>query len=127
MTTRLEHINISVPDARATAEVLGTLFGWETRWEGDTPGKGYSVHVGTGDSYIALYSPGHAMSDHRPKKYTQYGGLNHIGLTVDDLDAAEAKVRAAGYMPHLHADYEPGRRFYFDGPDGVEYEIVSYA
>ena len=125
MTAQLEHVNFCVPDARATARVLTGLFGWRTRWEGETQGNGYSVHVGTGDRYLALYSPGHAMQENEAQ-YTRYGGLNHIGLVVDDLDAAEAKVRAAGYVPHTHADYEPGRRFYFDGPDGVEFELVSY-
>lgn len=124
--TRLEHVNISVPDARATAAVLTSLFGWKTRWEGAAMGNGYSVHVGTDDSYIALYSPGHPMTDGEDR-YTRYGALNHIGLVVDDLDAAEAAVKAAGYETHSHADYEPGKRFYFDGPDGVEFELVSYA
>ena len=50
--------------------------------------------------------------------YTTRGGLNHLGITVDDLDATEARVTAAGFVPRSHADYEPGRRFYFDGPKG---------
>jgi hypothetical protein len=37
--------------------------------------------------------------------------LNHIGVEVDDLDATEARVVAAGLKPFSHADYEPGRRF----------------
>jgi len=52
--------------------------------------------------------------------------LNHIGVVVDDLDALESKVLATGYTHRSHADYEPGKRLYFDGPDGVEYEVVSY-
>jgi hypothetical protein len=28
--------------------------------------------------------------------------------------------------PFAHADYAPGRRFYFLDPDGIEYEVVSY-
>jgi hypothetical protein len=36
-------------------------------------------------------------------------------------------VKAAGYTPFNHGDYEPGRRFYFDGPDNIEIEVVSYA
>jgi catechol 2,3-dioxygenase-like lactoylglutathione lyase family enzyme len=52
--------------------------------------------------------------------------LNHIGVQVDDLDATEARVIAAGLLPFSHADYEPGRRFYFLDPDGIEYEVVSY-
>ena len=46
---------------------------------------------------------------------------------VDDLDAAEAVVKAAGLEPFNHADYEPGRRFYFFDWDGIEFEMVSYA
>jgi catechol 2,3-dioxygenase-like lactoylglutathione lyase family enzyme len=53
--------------------------------------------------------------------------LNHVGVVVEDLDATEAKVRAAGFAPHSHADYEPGRRFYFHDRDGIEFEVVSYA
>lgn len=56
----------------------------------------------------------------------QQGGFNHIGVVVDDLDALESKVLATGYTHRSHADYEPGKRLYFDGPDGVEYEVVSY-
>jgi hypothetical protein len=29
-------------------------------------------------------------------------------------------------VPFSHDDYDPGRRFYFLDPDGIEYEVVSY-
>ena len=29
-------------------------------------------------------------------------------------------------MPFNHGDYDPGRRFYFLDPDGIEYEVISY-
>ena len=54
------------------------------------------------------------------------GSLNHIGVEVDDLAAIEAKVLAAGLRPFGHDTYDPGRRFYFLDPDGIEYEVVSY-
>jgi hypothetical protein len=44
-----------------------------------------------------------------------------------DLGAIERKVIARGLAPFNHADYEPGRRFYFFDEDGIEYEIISYA
>lgn len=53
--------------------------------------------------------------------------LNHIGIEVDDLDLTETRVIAAGLKPFSHGDYHPGRRFYFFDPDGIEYEIISYA
>ena len=54
------------------------------------------------------------------------GGNSDSILNVDDLDAAEQAVKDAGYTPKSHADYEPGRRFYFEDEEGVEYELVQY-
>lgn len=53
--------------------------------------------------------------------------LNHLGVLVDDLDDTERRVVSAGLTPFNHGDYEPGRRFYFFDPDGIEYEVISYA
>lgn len=126
----LEHVNITVANPKKTAAMLSNLFGWHTRWEGSAmDGAGYTVHVGTDDSYVAVYS-GTAPEQTVPKSdasYSTRGGLNHIGVVVDDIDATEDKVKAAGYEPRSHADYEPGRRFYFYDADGVEFEVVSYA
>mgnify|MGYP006173957969 FL=1 len=53
--------------------------------------------------------------------------MNHIGISVDDLDRAEAIVAEAGLTPFNHGQYEPGpRSFYFFDWDGIEWEIVSY-
>lgn len=123
--TRLEHVNVTVSDPEATAALLCDLFDWHIRWQGEAIHGGLSVHCGTDDSYLALYAPPHAPGAAGPR-HVNLAALNHIGLVVDDLAATEAKVRAAGFEPHSHADYEPGQRFYFDGPDGVEYEMVSY-
>lgn len=125
---KLEHLNVTVADPKATARMLGGLFGWKVRWEGPALGNGYTVHVGTGDAYLALYTGPEGMPQAAAQRsYSQRGGLNHIGVTVDDLDATEEKVIAMGYEPHSHADYEPGRRFYFREENGVEIEVVSYA
>ena len=59
--------------------------------------------------------------------YHTTGGLNHLGVVVDDLDAVEARVLGMGFETHSHADYEPGRRFYFDDFNGIEIEVVSYS
>lgn len=87
---------------------------------------GYSVHVGNESSYLAVFSYG-SPSEPSEESYKVKGGLNHIAVVVDDLDAVEKRVVAAGYKPGTQFDYEPGKRFYFDGPDGVEFEVVSYA
>jgi len=46
---------------------------------------------------------------------------------VDDLAGVEHRVIASGLTPFGDDDYDPGRRFYFFDPDGIEYEIVSYS
>ena len=126
ISARIEHVNITVTDPLATAANLKKLFGWEIRWQGGALDNGFTVHVGSDSQYLPLYAPASPLRG-QAERYVKRGSLNHVGLVVSDIEAAERTVRAAGYMPHSHADYEPGRRFYFDGDDGVEYELVSYA
>lgn len=120
--TRLEHVNVTVADANATSQMLCALFDWHIRWQGTGKLGGRSIHVGESDSYLAIWAP--AAGDPQPQ---DSGRLNHIGVVVDDLDAVEAKVLAAGYTTTNHADYEPGRRFYFAEENGIEIEVISYA
>lgn len=123
----LEHTNYTVTDPKATAAWMCDVFGWHIRWQGVAlNGEGYTVHVGDDTGYLALYGPSTPPTD-SGVSYAHRGGLNHIGLVVDDLDAAEARVKAAGFETHSHADYEPGRRFYFHDGEGIEYELVSYS
>lgn len=123
---RLEHANITVTDPKATADELCALFDWHIRWEGAAISGGHSVHVGDAGSYLAVYAPPGESKAASTSSYRTIGGLNHVGVVVGNLDATEARVRGAGYTPHNHADYEPGRRFYFDFRDGIEIEVVSY-
>lgn len=123
--TRLEHVNLTVADPDATARLLCRLFGWQLRWQGAAMTKGRTVHVGGPDSYVALFSFGDAKPG-QADSYRTRGGLNHIAVVVDDLDATEARIKAAGYVPESHADYEPGRRFYFHEDNGIEIEVVCY-
>jgi catechol 2,3-dioxygenase-like lactoylglutathione lyase family enzyme len=125
MSAQIEHANITVKNPDDTAAWMLLIFGWHVRWQGDAIAGGRSVHVGTQDQYIALYTQKEGLKS-APSSYTTIGGLNHIGVVVDDLDAAEAAVKAQGFETKYHADYEPGRRFYFHDNDGIEYELVEY-
>lgn len=112
--------------------MLADLFDWHIRWEGPAIYNGYAIHVGTEEDYLAIYAKSadaSAQADGETDpdaSYDQVNGLNHIGVVVEDLDATEQRVIAAGYQPNNHADYEPGRRFYFDDHDGIEFEVASY-
>ena len=124
--SELEHLNVTVKDTAATAKMLCDLFEWEIRWEGASIYEGHSVHVGSKTSYLALYTPP-TDTDIPAESYHKRAGLNHIGIVVDDLDAVEAKIKARGYVPNSHQNYEPGRRFYFDDENGIEFEVISYS
>ena len=127
MSAQLEHTNYTVADPDATAAWMCDLFGWHIRWEGEAKNMGRTIHVGTDNQYLALYRPANPASKPSDDNYETVGGLNHIAVTVGDIDAMEDAVRKLGFTPGNHGDYEPGRRFYFHDHDGIEYEVVSYA
>lgn len=122
----LEHVNLTVTDPERTAAMLVDLFDWHVRWQGGSIHDGHTIHVGSDIDYLALYTMPMAGSID-VESYHQVAGLNHIAIVVDDLDDLEQRVIRAGFEPVNHADYEPGRRFYFRDHDNIEYEIVSYS
>ena len=124
MNARLEHVNVTVADAEASAALIERLFGWKVRWAGPAMGGGRTVQVGTETQYLALYSPQNPARD--APGWPKGMPLNHVAIEVDDLEAAERRVAEAGLAPFGHGDYEPGRRFYFLDPNGIEFEVVSY-
>ena len=122
-SARIEHVNVTVADPDATARLMETLFGWRVRWQGANRSGGRTVHVGSSGHYLSLCSGPDGPGGGRAAKGLP---LNHIGLVVEDLDAVEARVVAAGLSPTEQEAYEPGRRFYFFDTSGVEFEVVSY-
>ena len=122
----LEHINYSTPDPAKTAAWMADVFGWKIRWQGPALETGFSMHVGDDARYLALYKP---STNLKPvgDTYSRKGGLNHIGVVVDNLDETEENVKSAGFTPVSHADYEPGRRLYFYDDAGVEFEVITYS
>lgn len=122
---RLEHANITVTDPKATAAWMGRVFGWDIRWQGAGMETGYTVHVGEKDSYLALFSYGDAAPA-QTSSYRTKAGLNHLAVVVDNLEEVERNVKDEGFKVGEHYDYEPGRRFYFEDADGIEFEVVCY-
>lgn len=122
---RIEHVNVTVRDPQRMAALMEKLFGWHIRWEGPALNDGYTIHVGSDDSYLALYRR-RRHDEVSDEDFRKGRPLNHVGIEVDDIDAVEKRVIDSGLLPFNHANYEPGRRFYFLDFDGTEYEVVSY-
>ncbi|MBY6157905.1 VOC family protein [Pseudooceanicola nitratireducens] len=122
----LEHVNVTVSDPDATAAWLAKVFGWHIRWSGPAMQTGRTVHVGTPQAYVALFSHGETQTTDADS-YRTVGMLNHLAVFTDeDIDAVEGRVTAAGFTPINHNDYAPGRRFYFHDSDGIEWEVASH-
>lgn len=81
------YVELVTPDQAAAKQFYGPLFGWELE---DVPlGDGYYVAVAKeGDAVAGISGPMPGMDDH-PAFWGVY-------VTVDDVDAATAKVTAAG-------------------------------
>jgi catechol 2,3-dioxygenase-like lactoylglutathione lyase family enzyme len=120
---RIEHVNLTVSDPVRSAALFEKLLGWQVRWQGAAQHGGHTVHVGSDSGYLALYTDG---ADHA--RQVKGVPLNHVGLQVDDLDAAERVVTEHGLTPFSRGQYEPGpESFYFFDWDGIEFEVVRYA
>lgn len=121
----IEHVNLTVTNPERTSAMMEALFGWHVRWQGPARDGGHTIHVGNDIAYLALYTNDEERK--RTEHHAKGEPLNHVGVLVDDLDLVERKAVALGLTPFSHGDYEPGRRFYLLDPDGIEYEVVSYA
>ena len=114
-TARLEHVNISVTDGERSAQLLEKLTGWHRRWEGPSLDNGRSIHLGDEQAYVAIHT-----SPRIKGGFVKSVPMNHIGIAVDDIAAAEAVIVEAGLEPFSHGKYEPGpRSFYFFDWDGI--------
>lgn len=121
----LEHANLTVRNPDELAALFGRLFDWRIRWAGEALNNGRTVHVGSDDSYLALYTH-EDVNESRTRDTLAISNLNHLGIVVSNIDEIEAKVKDEGYVPFNHGDYDPGKRFYFM-IDELEIEIVDYS
>lgn len=120
----VEHLNITVEKPVELAQALCELLGWKVRWQGDSKDNGYTVHVGSEHSYLALYTPP-KLTGEPVEPYLSDRAMNHIGVVVDDLDEIKQMVLNSNIAIHNENDTAPGRRFYFH-LHGIEFEAVEY-
>ena len=118
----LEHVNLTVSDLDRSLDFYGQLLGFKLRWQGKTSDGKPVAHIGTDDSYLALFEgePAPVRIDYDSV------GFNHFGVVVDDLGSMRSRLDQLGAEIHFEGDYEPGRRIYFLDPDGYEVELVEY-
>jgi methylmalonyl-CoA/ethylmalonyl-CoA epimerase len=90
---RIRHIAITAEDPFDTAERFKRALGLEEISRGDSE---VAREVYLTDGYINLAIVCWKRTPENPDPYPGGYGLDHFGLQVDDLGAAEARARGAG-------------------------------
>lgn len=115
-----DHVHLRSPDPEATAVWLEDVLGGVII---RGPGR-IDVKLGGANIFIAKVEPGSSVS---PPPQTPYQGLDHFGLTVKDIDAAAAEIKAKGVeFTREPTTLRPGVRVCFiRGPQGISIELLE--
>jgi len=115
-----DHIHLRSPDPEATATWLQDILGAEIV---RSPGR-IDIKLGGASIFIAAVKP----DDHvNAPPVTPYQGLDHFGLTVKDIDAVAAELKAKGVTFTTEpTTIRPGVRICFiRGPQGISIELLE--
>jgi predicted enzyme related to lactoylglutathione lyase len=104
----LDYVELPGSDIPATKAFYGRVFGW--------------TFVDYGPDYAAFSAAGRDGGFSSARKVVDHGGPLVV-LYAGDLDAMEAKVRAAGGEIIGRESWESGRRFHFRDPNGNEIAV----
>ena len=127
---KFDHIHLRSSDPDATATFFQTMFGAEVTRDVYPPGTLYpgqqriAMRVG---GQTVLIAPAHPHDPMTAAPRFPYYGLEHMGLTVDDLQASVAELRAKGADIAIGPlTRSPGLHLAFvRGPDGIMVELVQ--
>jgi len=127
---RYDHVHLRSADPDAMGRFFETMFGAEVRRDIYPPGTLYPgqmrVSMTLGGQKV-LVAPAHPHDPTAAAPQFPYYGVEHIGLTVDDVDAAVEELRAKGAEIAIGPlTRSAGLRLAFvRGPDGVMVELVQ--
>ncbi len=127
--TRLEHLNITVPDIDAAIAFL-TIVAPDFKIRRDVkPQSSHRwAHVGNEQYYLALQEPHlDSLSPNNPQETYKNFGVNHIALVVENIGSIEVNLVKEGYRRGILAPEETYRkRVYFFDTAGFEWELTEY-
>jgi catechol 2,3-dioxygenase-like lactoylglutathione lyase family enzyme len=120
---RFDHLHIRTPDPEGTAAFYVTHFGAEIT--GRTQ-AGPWLRVIANLAGVPLFIEQVPPETHAPPP-PPFLGFEHIGLAVDDIDAALAKLSGAGVtVLSGPTEARPGVRIAFvAAPDGARVELID--
>lgn len=125
-----DHIHYRTANPEAIATFFETLFDATVKRDIYPPGRLYPgqprISIQAGSQRILL-APKHPDDPTGPAPDFPHYGLEHIGFTVDDVDAACDELRAKGAEIAIGPlTRSPGLRLAFvRGPEGIMVELVQ--
>jgi lactoylglutathione lyase len=127
---QFDHVHLRCSNPEAMAQFFESLFGAEVDRSIYPPGTLYpgqpriTMRVGGQKILIAPTHPHDAMT---PAPKFPYYGLEHVGLTVTDLDASIASLRAKGADVAIGPLTRDAGTYlaFIRGPEGVMVELVQ--
>ena len=117
MIRTLDHINIRTADLEGTQRFFVDLFGLAVGWRPAFPFPGAWLYAG--ERAVV-----HLVGADAPLAGSKGAALDHAAFTVDDFDAAKARLDAAGVSYRETATPEGDtRQLFFSDPNGVVIEL----
>jgi catechol 2,3-dioxygenase-like lactoylglutathione lyase family enzyme len=130
MNYLFDHIHLRSPNPDATATFFETMFGAEAKRDTYPPGTLYPgqqrISLTVGGQKI-LIAPAHPHDPMAAAPAFPYYGLEHIGLTVENVDQACDELRRKGAEIAIGPlTRNAGLRLAFvRGPEGIMIELVQ--
>jgi lactoylglutathione lyase len=119
-----EHIHLRSPNPEVTASFYERMLGAQVLRSTMDGKPRIDLKLGGLNIFIAEAAPGSGVN---PAPVTPYQGLDHFGLTVPNLDAAVADLKAKGVeFTRGPMTARPGVRVAFiRAPEGVSIELLE--
>jgi len=119
-----DHIHLRSPNPEATAQYYEKMFGAEILRTMQQGKPRIDLRLGGANIFIAPVASGDGVN---PPPTTPYQGLDHFGLSVSDIDAVVAELKAKGAtFTKDPTTVRPGVRIAFlRGPEGVSIELLD--
>ncbi len=118
MAFKMNHIHMKTPDPQKTAQFYVDSLGAKIVGQAGTNGVRLDLHG------VTVNVTQHIETQTREQVY----GIEHIAIDTDDLDQVAANVKAGGGKLLEEIKTADGRRvFFFEGPDGVQLEVLEMA
>jgi catechol 2,3-dioxygenase-like lactoylglutathione lyase family enzyme len=121
-TFTYDHIHLRSPNPEATAQWYERMFGAEVLRSMQQGNPRIDLKLGGANIFIAQ-----TTAEVNPAPTTPYQGLDHFGLSVSNIDAIAADLKAKGVeFTKEPTTVRPGVRICFvRGPEGVSIELLD--